>query len=185
MRESPRPRTRTAGPRAQVRLRPAEDFEAPGFPEAPFSGFWRVRRLSCLPTRSLDARQHSATLPRLGRPPPVGGALRRMADAGTQEKLAPRQGVGRTWRGGAKTAQAQRACTWLCRLHLAGPRLKGRGRGQHWSRPNRTLRGVGVRSVLAFPCGHLPRRHCAFVLSLRLRQETHFLETCGFLPALL
>lgn len=173
MRESPRPRTRTASPRAQVRLRPAEDFEAPGFPEAPFSGFWRVRRLSCLPTRSLDARQHSATLPRLGRPPPVGGALRRMADAGTQEKLAPRQGVGRTWRGGANTAQAQRACTWLCRLHLAGPRLKGRGRGQHWSHPNRTLRGVGVRSVLAFPCGHRPRRPCAFVLSLRLRQETH------------
>lgn len=32
-----------------------------------------------------------------------------MADAGTQEKVAPRLGVGRTWRGGADAAQARRA----------------------------------------------------------------------------
>lgn len=145
-----------------------------------------MRRLSCLPTRSLGARPHSATLPRRGRRLAARGALRRMADAGTPEKVAPRLGVGRTWRGGADRAQARRAGTWLWACTWHRPRLVGGG-------------VVGVDPAPTGPCGRggsaEPTRLSVWSLtttSLRLRacaatleRETNFSETCGFLPALL
>lgn len=130
--ESPLPRTRTAGPRVQVRLRPGRRASRRPGPQKPLL-------LAFGACDALVASQHgpwkaSNTLrlsPDQEGLRPGRGALRRMADAGTQEKVAPWLGVGRTWRGGADTAQARRTGTWLGSLHLAPPPAHGRRSGWH------------------------------------------------------
>lgn len=164
-----------------------EGFEAPGSPEAPFAGFWRVRRLSCLPTRSLEGQQHSTTLPRPGRPPTgsrgatenggrwdtrEGGTL-----AGGGAHLAGRGGhsAGAEDRHLARqpapgTAPGSWEEEWLA---LTPPPTGPCGRGGS-AEPSRL-------SVWALAAMSLHLRACAATTA----RDTNFLETCGFLPALL
>lgn len=173
---SSRPRTRTGGPHAQVRLRPGEDCEAPGSPEAPFFVLF-----SRLPTRPWTAL-HSATLPpRRGRPPHLQGLGGRNCEwrtLATELRWRPAWGWGAP--GGAGRTLRRRGVPApappLWGFHLAPPPAHGRRRGWRWPRPRSALRG-GVSTGRTPSC----LRWCAGTMA----RHTHFLETWGILPALL